>query len=65
MWGSYGDRRSVSSTKTDALGANRWEAEGRILCEPTRAGVPHLSGFIFESLAAQAAMKLLKIVQKI
>src|SRR2546430_1244029 len=47
--GSCTDRRSVSSTTTAALRANG--PEGRILVEPPRAGVPHFSAFIFESLA--------------
>src|SRR5207302_347281 len=51
LWGSYAAHRSVSSTKTDALKREALGTEGRILFAPSRAGVPHLRGFTFESLA--------------
>src|SRR5438445_804954 len=51
MWGSYADRRSVPDTRAMPCANQSLGTEGRILFAPSRAGVPHLSGFIFESLA--------------
>ena len=51
MWGATPSRRSVSSTKTDALRANLWEPEGRILFAPPLQEPPHLGSFIFKNWA--------------
>jgi len=51
MWGATPSRRSVSSTKTDALRANRWEPEGRILFAPPAQEPPHLRAFLLENWA--------------
>jgi len=49
--GSYADRRSVSSTTTDALRTNRWQQRAEFFSSHPVQEPPHLASFIFKSWA--------------
>ena len=53
MWGSYADRSQCIQYSERCPANQALATEGQILFAPTRAGAPHLRGFIFKSLARQ------------